>query len=215
MSRRSKYEAEVVVFNGIAFRRYPDSPRQSDSRYYRPSPEHIRNGVECLHREVWKYHHGPIPDGHHVHHVDENTGNNDISNLECLPGFDHLSRHARKEEHRARARGMANTYRHLTKAWHASPEGIEWHRQNAIKCGLGHEKAEKVCAYCGKVYVGQPRANAQYCGNNCKSAARRKSGVDNIERTCPVCGAVYLTDKYRPSKSCGRACAYKSRDSPD
>lgn len=46
-------------------------------------------GRRLLHREVWKYHFGPIADGHQIHHRDRNKANNDISNLECVSLEDH------------------------------------------------------------------------------------------------------------------------------
>lgn len=42
-----------------------------------------------MHRDVWEFHNGPIPDGYDVHHRDENKLNNDIGNLECLPKSEH------------------------------------------------------------------------------------------------------------------------------
>lgn len=35
-----------------------------------------------LHRYVWEFYHGPIPEGFHVHHVNGNKYDNDIGNLE-------------------------------------------------------------------------------------------------------------------------------------
>lgn len=35
-------------------------------------------------------HFGPIPDGHEIHHIDDNSLNNDISNLACLPIAEHF-----------------------------------------------------------------------------------------------------------------------------
>ncbi|MBE3092789.1 MAG: HNH endonuclease [Chloroflexi bacterium] len=41
------------------------------------------NGKEYLaHRMIWEKYYGTIPEGHIVHHKDENKLNNDISNLE-------------------------------------------------------------------------------------------------------------------------------------
>jgi hypothetical protein len=41
------------------------------------------------HRMVWEAVNGPIPDGYDVHHIDGDTYNNDVDNLECLSHSDH------------------------------------------------------------------------------------------------------------------------------
>lgn len=48
---------------------------------------------QWLHRMVWENAHGEIPDGHVVHHKDEDKTNNALSNLEMLTEYDHQSHH--------------------------------------------------------------------------------------------------------------------------
>lgn len=56
----------------------------------------IWNGSQnvLLHRYVWEKHHGPIPEGYQVHHLDKNKLNYDISNLCLLSASDHGRHHA-------------------------------------------------------------------------------------------------------------------------
>lgn len=49
--------------------------------------------VDYLHRDVYRDHHGPIPDGYHVHHVDHDPDNNDPSNLAVISPSDHARHH--------------------------------------------------------------------------------------------------------------------------
>ena len=46
---------------------------------------------ECVmeHRLVYESYYGKIPDGYDIHHIDGDTYNNDIDNLECLSHADH------------------------------------------------------------------------------------------------------------------------------
>jgi hypothetical protein len=48
-----------------------------------------------LHKQVWEDHHGPVPKGYHIHHIDENLFNNNINNLEILESGQHISNHHR------------------------------------------------------------------------------------------------------------------------
>lgn len=42
---------------------------------------------------VWEQHNGPIPDGMLIHHIDHDTLNDDIRNLEMLSRAEHLLTH--------------------------------------------------------------------------------------------------------------------------
>lgn len=48
-----------------------------------------RGNRSMMHRDVWEFHNGKIPDGFDVHHIDENKSNNAIENLECLSKAEH------------------------------------------------------------------------------------------------------------------------------
>lgn len=42
-----------------------------------------------LHRDIWEFHNGPIPEGWDIHHKDENKMHNELTNFECLPKAEH------------------------------------------------------------------------------------------------------------------------------
>jgi hypothetical protein len=44
-------------------------------------------------KSIWRKHNGPIPRGYHIHHVDGNCLNNDISNLVCITAREHYDIH--------------------------------------------------------------------------------------------------------------------------
>lgn len=83
---------ESIKFNGRNYSRWSKS--KSNPYFY--------NGTlnSYLHRDIWEFHFGKIPKGHHIHHKDGNKSNNDISNLECLSAIDHFRGHfkAKKKE---------------------------------------------------------------------------------------------------------------------
>lgn len=78
--------------------------------------------VVSLHRYTWEKHNGPIPDGYHVHHLDHDSANNAIENLELISVSDHGRMHI---QHRIE-NGTLDIESSLAKAREAAKE---WHRQ--------------------------------------------------------------------------------------
>jgi hypothetical protein len=52
------------------------------------------NHGKLLHRLIWEDINSPIPEGYHIHHIDGNKINNDLSNLKLIEISEHLSLHA-------------------------------------------------------------------------------------------------------------------------
>ena len=55
---------------------------------------YIRINSEMEHRRVWRKHHGPVPVGLFIHHVDGNKQNNDIANLALIDALTHKRVHS-------------------------------------------------------------------------------------------------------------------------
>ena len=165
-------EGISVEFNGEVYIRSPKS------RYYfkHTTRNAERKNAKQLHRAVWEFYNGPIPKGFHVHHIDGNVDNNDISNLECLPAKEHLSRHARENEQNPVyvEKQMISIKKagEKSKEWHSSPEGREWHRQHAnVSVGkVRQNPVSKVCEYCGTAFKGLPWS--KFCCTKCQVKAR-------------------------------------------
>ncbi len=79
---RTKVFLQPVIFNGRKYTLKPDG-------YFRAT----EGNRSQLHRDMWEFHVGPIPDGWDVHHKDENKQNNTLENFECLPKADHTRIH--------------------------------------------------------------------------------------------------------------------------
>ena len=53
-----------------------------------------REHKQCfLHRGCWEAYHGPIPEGHDIHHADEDRQHNVIENLVCVTRGEHMRLH--------------------------------------------------------------------------------------------------------------------------
>lgn len=199
---------EEIVFNGIVFRRYPDSPRRPDRVYYTCNSRYYKQGIRRLHQEIWKSVYGEIPKGYHIHHKDENTLNNSIENLECIPHAQHVRQHVQEwaadPEHHKQMSKRAKKNVHKLLEWYETEEGKAQRKANAKY--LRQNKYKHVCIYCGKEYETYMK-EGYYCSRNCSSKYRRKSGIDNETRICAFCGKEFVINKYAATKTCSLKCS--------
>lgn len=200
------YKDGYAYVDGYKFR------KDSKTGYYLSSKK-IDGRRPRLHVYVWEKHFGKIPKGHQIHHKDENKDNNEIDNLMCMTQKERLRWHGENIPNDRLKKWQKNmeVQREKTKAWHSSPEGREWHRKHAEKIGLAHiGKTSMVCENCGKEFI-SGKKHGKYCSANCRSKARRKSGIDNENRSCVICGKTYSVNKYSKTKTCSKECSLKLR----
>jgi len=155
-------------FNGVKYSLY------SNSKYY-------ANGKNRMHRVVWEYYNGPVPKGHVIHHKDENKFNNDISNLECMPKGKHSSMHG-KEGWLLTPEGKKHNerIRELTKEWHKTEKGVNWHREHAKKT-IALKVFSNTCEQCGRAYTYKSSIpKGKFCHLNCKMRALRNKRKQQI-----------------------------------
>src|SRR3990167_1964485 len=114
-----RQRVEIVLWQGVKFRRYPDSKRRTDRIYFTPGKCDRINGIKRLHQEIWSFYHGPVKEGFHIHHRDGHSLNNEPSNLESIPAGEHVASHW-TDAGRLRASLHAARIRPLSKAWHRS-----------------------------------------------------------------------------------------------
>lgn len=192
---------DIIIYNGIKF-------YKTAQGYYLGN---VDGKAMRLHRYVWILTNGEIPKGYHIHHIDHDMSNNDISNLELLPAHTHHSEHMKEPERIAQSkRNMEKCVRPKAIEWHKSKSGRNWHKQHWDN-SLGNKldkTVEKICEICGKTYMVSPLVSykSRFCSNKCKSAYRRKSGKDDIPAVCAVCKKEFKTNKYSPASTCSQAC---------
>lgn len=191
-------KVEHQFFDGIKYYRYPNAKTLAERRYF-------KRGKVYLHRAVWEHHYGPIPDGCHIHHRNEDTGDNRIENLELATPKSHAAKHWTPER-AARSTAHLQKVRHLAAAWHRSEAGRKWHREHGKKTIKKVARLEYKCERCGKKYTTLKRRTNRYCSNECRSYARYHRGDDNVKRKCPICSKTFMVNRYFKTKTCGRKC---------
>lgn len=180
-------------FNGKRY--YLDS-----KGYYSASRSHTTRDKDRrkLHQAVWEHHHGKIPPGMVIHHIDGDKTNNTVYNLCLIDPVRHMVEcHISNIE----------LAREAAKRWHASPTGIQWHRGHSREIWR-HIKAKRYhCILCGKEFESRKQSGALFCCSAHKTYHRQRSGVDDIDASCPVCSAAFRTNRYSPKKTCSKKCA--------
>lgn len=131
------------------------------------------------HTWVWQCNHGKPKKGLHIHHIDGNKSNNDISNLELLSVKEHSKRHNSPKIHAMRKANL-DKFRHLTKAWHSSVEGIEWHRQHGINTWNERKPFKINCLFC-HVEIETKTYHQKFCNQNCKAKYARRVRKNKID----------------------------------
>lgn len=196
-------------FNGLMF------TRDETTGYYLCSKKTDGNSRKRMHVYVWEYYNGKVPKGYEIHHADGDKSNNNISNLQCLAAETHRKYHADNisEEQIERLRNAQKKAILKAPDWHKSEEGKKWHKQHGKKTWANRTHNEYVCTYCGKRFEtlnAYSLGSNTFCSNKCKSAYRRKSGVDNVMRKCELCGKEFEINKYAKKRFCSVQCSFKA-----
>lgn len=121
---------------------------------------------------VWQNNNGHNKKGFHIHHKDENKSNNDISNLEQITVKEHVAKH-KCEKRAAKNRIHIDNIRPLTKAWHASNEGLKWHVKHGHKTWNERKPFKINCLMCG-CEIETKTYHQKYCHQNCKAKHARR-----------------------------------------
>ena len=197
-----------------------DTHQKFDGIEYRSKENHHYNKNFLLHRAVYTYYYGEIPNGYEIHHSDHNPANNNIENLQCLTKGEHCVIHnfeGTKKQIVCLNCGKTFTFSQRAHKLFCS-----------IKCGNEHRAKnpklyeERVCEYCGKTFTVLKTLKFTCCSRSCGMSLhwkkqRETEGKPEPDRikTCPVCGKEFQVPVTNPKKTCcSRACGYQIRKKP-
>jgi hypothetical protein len=124
--------------------------RRNKNGYYQDD-----NG-NLLHRELWKFHVGPLDDGTMLHHRDHDKSNNAIDNLKTVTRAEHCGEHPEKQDH--------PDWVHM--------QSSDGGRQRANKLWDTRKPVDVACDWCGTVFQ-STGMRAKFCGGTCRARRRR------------------------------------------
>ena len=204
---------EKITFNGIEYK------LMGARKYYlsQSKTNEGRRHSKGLHVAIWEfYNKKAVPKDCCVHHIDGNTFNNDIINLECVPIKEHLSAHAKNNLKNpiyvAERLEILNKAREKATEWHRSPAGHEWHLKHSKEIAEKNiNKTYKgICLYCGKETISK-QPFTMFCNDECGRKYKKKNGKYDYESLCVICGEKFKGTKnnsYAPKRqTCSKTCA--------
>lgn len=149
-----------------------------DNEYYERTDKSVRpKRTLRLHREKWLAEVGPIPDGHHVHHKNEDKQDNRLENLECMAAGDHM------REHRPHGFGVRPTYDTIYVCeCYICGKSVERRIKTAkTKCksctyreAEEKRKVKKTCTHCGTEFISRA---GTLCSQRCVNLATNGATV--------------------------------------
>lgn len=184
---------KAVEYRGVVYRRYPGR------LYYNPGGGKISRGGTSLHRQVWLDAGNVIPKGWHVHHIDGNHDNNDISNLACLPANEHSRMHVVERLSGELGRRLAD--------WRSSDIGRATLQDNARKMRARTPEREFSCGHCGGAFhTRHPRQ--RFCSEACSERANAP-----LSLACEICGAEFRAKRNarKQVRTCSYSCGWALR----
>lgn len=188
-----------------------DENRQRfESVVYRKKSSGHYSQYTPIHREVWRYYFGEIPEGYEIHHVDEDKANNAISNLQCLSKADH------NRIHLSRLRKTAKQTEHVCeycgKIYLQDNFGIRKFCtvECAQKAQAENRVIEKTCEVCGAIFQTND-SRVKCCSVSCGNKLGHSLRGTSKEKTCPICGKIFTPQRAR-QQCCSKTCGYKFRN---
>lgn len=176
--------------------------------YYKVKSNHYMKN-EPLHRVVFRYYFGDIPQGYEIHHADWNHENNDAENLQLKTEQEHKKIHMKRDGHEKNYARTIKTFvcECCGKTFTAQNTGQNRFCSEKCRNYNKHHCIKKICAFCGKEFYTDVTEKAKYCSQNCAGKAKSCNGRET--RICPICGKSFETHKSSHTITCSKECGHK------
>lgn len=168
--------------------------------YHKHVSGHFYSG-STIHREVYNYYYGEIPQGHYnIHHINGNPADNDILNLQCLTATEHKRLHNLEKPYNhyiCEVCGKNFVSRRLD-------EKIRFCSKQCRNKYYSELKEIRICQYCGKEFTTNVYSDTIFCSQTCKNLDYW-SKKPKVKKICPACGKTFEPPRNHQiycSKSC-------------
>lgn len=159
-------DGKTQVFNGRRFRLH------KNQRYFKAS---VNKKNQYLHRMVWEYHNGKIPDGMMIDHIDMDKSNNGISNLRLVTPKQNRENIPYEAKEKYRHNMIKYNSLQIGKWWQDEEKSKS--RSNKLsKNWREREPIPKSCILCGSEFSSKHQV-AKYCSKECRQQNYFRNGV--------------------------------------
>ncbi len=159
-----------LEFNGYVF-------TKDKKKDYYLSAKPINGKRIRLHRYLYIYYNGEIPEGYEVHHLDGDRSNNDIANLTIWPGIKHKLFHFKQAALNPVNRAKWPEVRQKGSDAHKRPEMRLKQSVRSKEQWVDRKKADPksyVCKVCGDEFVSYHTSEPMFCSKKCKARDFRR-----------------------------------------
>ena len=160
-----------------------------------------------IHRAVYLYYHGDIPDNRDIHHIDHNKANNVAENLQCLTPSEHKHIHNMTTKPREFVCEICGKKFFSTRL---DSQNVRYcsKRCNARAFKQSHMET-RICAYCGKEFSALAINNTQFCSQTCADNSLWDSKWKSRRlqpKICPVCEQKFIPKHTGKQIYCSHHC---------
>lgn len=168
-----------------------------------------------IHRDVYAYFNGEIPEGDfQIHHRDFDQSNNDPTNLEMLTSREHSQIHgSAKRKPPVREKKKSFICECCGKEYLAFDTGqnrfcsknclLKYHRE--------HTKETRYCPVCNSPFEVYKNNKKKYCSRECQDKAAQEARQINLSpKKCELCGMEFQPI-FSQHKYCSMECSRKAR----
>ena len=149
-----------------------------NQRYFKCS---IAKKNTYLHRMVWTYHNGNIPNGLVIDHIDRNKSNNQIENLRLVDWKTNRDNIDDKYKEIYRQNMIRFNSQDSGKWWQTTSSRAR--RSKALSDSWrDRPKVEKTCVLCSRVFYAKHNS-AKYCSKECRQINYFKNGIKQWTQT--------------------------------
>lgn len=159
-----------------------------------------------LHRFLWMYLNGEIPDDCDIHHKDFNKDNNSVDNLQLLTKEEHKKIHLAHKVKRKPEKKSKFICTVCGREYKAVNRGNNTYCSTECKKVAERTRTAeiKICEVCGKEF--STSEDAKFCSKKCLGEYFKRQEV----KTCPICGKTFSDVVSKHRKHCSPECAAKA-----